>query len=217
MLVEGNGVPETVPLVTWLVVRANLECARGQLVARKEIHGFVWWLRPTMRTAGRKSALTAAQYSPSRSQNVPHLLGRVAELAAGHTGTETVVADTDGVVLERVSKVIVALGHGTNEDGDALLGTQRLDVVLRTDHGGVETHGDLAAVGREVVGDGVLDDLEQLLLRVGGADGQSVEQLDHQTGEPLERSRNAHGGIDLDENALGRVNEDLKAASLIDG
>lgn len=179
------------------------------------------WLRGVASSndanGGQRGALTAAQYSPSRSQNVPHFLRRVAELAAGHTGTETVVADTDRVVLERVGKVIVALGHGTDKDGDALLGTQRLDVILGADHGGVETHGHLAAVGGQVVGDRVLDDLEQLLLRVGGANGEPVEQLNHQTGEPLERSRNAHRGIDFDQNALGRVDENLEAAGLVDG
>jgi hypothetical protein len=118
---------------------------------------------PNLHTEGR-GALTAAQFSARRSQNIPHLLRRVAELAASHTGTQTVVADTDGVILERVGKVVVAFGHGTDEDRNALLGTQRLNVVLGADHGGIETHGHLAAVRGQVVGDRVLDDLEELLL-----------------------------------------------------
>jgi hypothetical protein len=68
-----------------------------------------------------------------------------------------------------------------------------------------------------VVGDRVLNDLEELLLRVGGTNRQAVEQLDHQTSKPLERSGNADGRVDLDQNTLGRVNENLKAASLVDG
>ena len=111
----------------------------------------------------------------------------------------------------------MALGHGTDEDRNALLGAQRLDIVLGTDHGGVETHRHLTAVRGQMVGDRVLDDLEELLLRVGGANRQTVEQLDHQTGEPLEGSRNADGRVDLDQNTLGRVDEDLEAASLVDG
>lgn len=103
----------------------------------------------------------------------------MAEFTAGDTGTQTVVTDTDGVVLKAVGKIIMALGHGTDENGNTLLGIQRLKVILSADNGGLETHGHLAAVRGQVVGDGVLDDLEQLLLRVGGADGQAVEQLDH--------------------------------------
>lgn len=68
-----------------------------------------------------------------------------------------------------------------------------------------------------MVGDGVLDNLEQLLLGVGRANGQAVQQLDHQTGETLECTGNAHGGVDLDEDTLGGVDENLQAASLVDG
>lgn len=67
-----------------------------------------------------------------------------------------------------------------------------------------------------MVGDGVLDDLEQLLLRGGGADGELVEQLDHQTGEALEGTRNADGGRDFDEDALGGVDVDLELAGLVE-
>jgi hypothetical protein len=68
-----------------------------------------------------------------------------------------------------------------------------------------------------VVGDRVLDDLEELFLGVGGADGKTVEQLDHQTGETLEGSGKANGGIDFDQNTLGRVDENLQATSLVNG
>lgn len=61
--------------------------------------------------------------------DVPNVLGCVAEFAAGDTGTEGVVADTDGIVLELVRECVVALGHGTDEDTDALLRAKVLDVI----------------------------------------------------------------------------------------
>jgi hypothetical protein len=151
------------------------------------------------------------------SQDIPNLFGSVAELAASHTGTETVVTDTDGLVLERIGKVIVTLGHGTDEDSNALVGLQCLQVVLGADHGCLKTHGDLAAVGRQVVGDRVLNNLQELFLRVGGADGKSVEQLNHQTGKSLESSGDADGGVDFDQYTLSRVDENLQATGLVHG
>lgn len=53
----------------------------------------------------------------------------MAELAASNTGTERIVADTDRVVLELIRERIVALGHGTDEDANALLGSKILNVV----------------------------------------------------------------------------------------
>lgn len=141
----------------------------------------------------------------------------MAELAAGNTGTKTVVADTDSFVLEGVGKVIVTLGHGTDENSNTLVGVQRLEIVLGADHGRLETHGHLAAVGGQVVGDRVLNNLKELFLRVGRTDGESVEQLDHQTGEPLECSRNADGRIDFDQDTLGGVNENLEPTGLVHG
>ena len=141
----------------------------------------------------------------------------MAELAAGHTGTKAVVADTDGVILEGVGEIVVALGHGTDEDGDALFGAERFDIVLGAHHGRLETEGDLAAIGWQVVGDWVLDHFQQLLLRVGGADGETVKQLNHQPSKPLKSSRNAHGRVDFDQNALGSVDENLKTTGFVDG
>lgn len=141
----------------------------------------------------------------------------MAELTTRHTGTETVVADTDRLILEGVGEVVVALGHGTDEDGDALVRLQGLQVVPGAHQGGLETHRHLPAVGGQVVGDGVLDDLEQLLLRVGGADGETVKQLHHETGKSLEGTGDADGGVDLDQDALGGVDEDLETTGLVDG
>jgi hypothetical protein len=92
--------------------------------------------------------------------DVPDLFGGMAESATSDTGTQTEVADTDRVVLELVCKGVVTLGHGSDKDADALLRCKVGNVVADTDNGRVETESDLAAVGREVVGDGILNDLQ---------------------------------------------------------
>ena len=140
----------------------------------------------------------------------------MAELAAGNAGTQTVVADTDRVVLVLVRKVIPSLGHGTDKHADALLRAKRFDVISDTHHGCVETQGDLPAVWRKVVRDGVLDDFQQLLLRVRRPNRESVQKLDHQTGKSLEGARNTDRWADFDENALGSVDINLQLSSFID-
>lgn len=87
----------------------------------------------------------------------------MAKLATSHAGTEAVVADTDGVVLELVGKGIGTFGHGSDKDADALLGTQILNVFADPHDGGIERERDLAAVGRQMVRDRIADDLEELL------------------------------------------------------
>lgn len=140
----------------------------------------------------------------------------MAEFAAGNTGTETVVADTNGVVFELIGKVIATFGHGAHKDADTLLVAQRFNIVPDANHRRIETEGNLAAVGRQMVGDGVFDHLEQLLLRIGRADRQAVQQLHHQSSKPLECSRNAHRRADFDQDAFCGVDVDLQAASLVD-
>lgn len=44
-----------------------------------------------------------------------------------------------------------------------------------------------------------------------------MEQLNHETGEPLESSGNADRGVNLDQNSLGGVDEDLEATGFVDG
>lgn len=68
-----------------------------------------------------------------------------------------------------------------------------------------------------MVRDRVLYNFEQFLLRVGGANRESVQELHHQTGESFECTRNAHCRTDFDENAFGCVDVDLKQAGLVDG
>jgi len=73
------------------------------------------------------------------SKDIPNFLSSMAELAARYTGTETVVADTNCIILERVRKVILTLSHGPDKYTDALLGTERLKVVLASHNRGFVT------------------------------------------------------------------------------
>lgn len=141
----------------------------------------------------------------------------MAKFTASHTSTQAEVADTDGVVLEGVGKVIMTLGHGTNKDTDALFRIQRLDIVRCPYHGCLKTKSHLTAVGGQVIRDGILDDLQQFLLRIGRADGEPVKELNHQPGKPFERPRNTHRGVHFNENPLGGMDENLQLASLVDG
>jgi hypothetical protein len=141
----------------------------------------------------------------------------VAELAAGDAGRETVVANRDLLVDKLVSKVVSTLGHGADKDAYALVVAQGVDVFTDADDRRVEAERDLPAVRRQVVGDGVRDDLEELLLRVRSLDGQAVEKLHHQTREPLERSRDADGRRHLDQHPLRRLDVDLQLPGLVDG
>lgn len=141
----------------------------------------------------------------------------MAELAACNAGTEVKVADSDAVILEMISKVIVAFGHGSDEDCYALVLVEASDVVAYTHNFRIEAEGDLAAVGWEVVSDGVLDDLDELFLGCRGADLMAMEQLDHQTSEALECSRNADSWAHANEHVFGGLYVDLKLARLVDG
>ena len=82
------------------------------------------------------------------SNNVPHFLSGMTELAACNTGTKTEVADTDAIVFELISEIISALGHGTNEDAATLVITKARHVVVDTDDGGISRQSNLAAIGR---------------------------------------------------------------------
>ena len=67
-----------------------------------------------------------------------------------------------------------------------------------------------------MVGDGVLDDLQQLFLRIHRSNGESMQQLHHETGEPLEGSGDTNGRADLDQYAFGGVDKDLQFSRLVD-
>ena len=98
------------------------------------------------------------------SNYVPNIFRRMAKLAASDTSTQAVIADTDGFVLEIVGKVILAFGHGTNEDTDAFIWCQALNIVFDSDNLCVEAQRDFPAIGGEVIGYRVLDNLEELFL-----------------------------------------------------
>jgi hypothetical protein len=149
--------------------------------------------------------------------DVPDVLGGMAELTACNTGTEAEVADSNGVVLELVGKVVVTLSHGADEDAYALLGPESLNVVLDAYDGTFKGESNLPAVGWQVFGDGVLDDAEQLFLGGGRADGHAVQELDHETGEAFEGTGDANAWVYLDEDALGGVDVDLEFAHLVNG
>jgi hypothetical protein len=68
-----------------------------------------------------------------------------------------------------------------------------------------------------MVGNWVLDNLEKLLLRIRGSDGESVEQLNHQTCETLECTRDSDSGADFDQDAFSGCDVDLELAGLVDG
>lgn len=152
LAIQLRGKPSSVKFVTNHLVRSS------------------WENRHLVRLAAHKrTPLRRIIHSiPDRrsSYDVPDILTGMAELAAGHTRAETVIAYTDRIVLERIGKIIPPLRHSTHKHADALLGTQRLDIILHPDDRRVETERYLAAVGRQVVCDRVLDDLQQLLLRV---------------------------------------------------
>lgn len=68
-----------------------------------------------------------------------------------------------------------------------------------------------------MVGNRVLDDPEQFLLRIGGADRETVKKLNHQTGETFKGTGDANGGVDFNQNPLGGMDVDLKFAGLVGG
>ena len=166
----------------------------------------------TRRAHGRgpeKASYPAARWEgrlPYLLDDVPGIFRSVAEFAAGHAGAEAEGTDADGIVFEGVCKVILALGHGTDEDTYALFGTQIRDIVPNTNDLGVEAEGDLATIRGQMVSNWILDDFEQFLLGIHGSDGQFVKQLDHETCKTLEGPRDSDCGIDLNEDPLSCVN-----------
>lgn len=141
----------------------------------------------------------------------------MAELAARYAGRQAVVADGDLLIDILIRKVVGALGHGTNKDADALVLAQAVDVLAHPHNRGVEAERDFAAVGRQMVRDGVLDHLQELFLRVGALDGQTVEKLDHETSEALEGTGDTDGRRDLDQDTLGGLDVNLQPSGLVDG
>jgi hypothetical protein len=149
------------------------------------------------------------------SNDVPDVFRRMTKLAASDTSTQAVIADTDRLVLEIVGKVILAFGHGTNKDTDAFIWCKALNVVFDSDNLCVEAQRDFPTIGGEVIGYRVLDNLEELFLRVCRSYGQFVEELDHEPSEALEGTRYPHCRADFDKHSFRGVNVDLKLSSFV--
>jgi hypothetical protein len=147
----------------------------------------------------------------------PNIFCGVAEFAAGYAGTKVEVADSNAVILQVVRKVIAALCHGSNKDCYALVLVETLYVVAYTHHLRVEAECDFAAVGWKMIGDGVLDNLDELFLGRRGTNLVSVEQLYHETSEALKCSGDADRRADSDEHVLVRLDVYLEPAGLVDG
>lgn len=122
----------------------------------------------------------------------------MAKFAACNAGTKVKLTDGNGIVLDAVGKVVVAFGHGSNEDGNAFVVVQAMNIVADTYDFRVEAQRDLTAVGWEVVCDGIFDDLDELLIGRSRANLMSMEQLDHQTCESFECPRDSDRWTDLD-------------------
>lgn len=67
-----------------------------------------------------------------------------------------------------------------------------------------------------MIGYRILNNLEELLLGVDGSNRKTVKELDHKTGESLERTWNSDSWADLDKNTFSRVNVNLEFSSFID-
>lgn len=111
--------------------------------------------------------------------DAPYVFSRMAEFAACNAGTKAPVADTDRVVFKVIREVVITLCHSSNEDRNAFVLIQAMNVIPHANNLGLEAEGDFAAVRGKVVGDRILDDLNQFLLRSGRPDLVSVEKLNH--------------------------------------
>lgn len=60
-----------------------------------------------------------------------------------------------------------------------------------------------------MIGDWIANHLEQLFRGRSRADREIVQQLDHETGEALERSWNTNGRAHFDQDTFGGVDVDL--------
>lgn len=111
-------------------------------------------------------ALMLSVGSGHTSDDVPCVFGGMTEFAACHACAQAVIAYADRLVFEAVSEVVFSFCHCANEDANAFAGVQRINVVSNSYHLGVKAEGNLSATWRKVVGDGILDDFEELFLRI---------------------------------------------------
>ena len=81
------------------------------------------------------------------------------EFAASNTGTEAEIADTNRLILEIIGKVVLSFRHGADENTDAFIWCEALDVVFDPDHFSLEAQCDFPAIWRKVTRNGILDHL----------------------------------------------------------
>jgi hypothetical protein len=65
-------------------------------------------------------------------EDVPDILRGMTEFTACNAGTEVKLANSDAIVLDVVREIVVALGHGTNEDCNALALVEASDIIADT-------------------------------------------------------------------------------------
>ncbi len=111
-------------------------------------------------------ALMSSVRCAHTSDDIPCVFGGMTKFAACHASAQAVVAYADGLVFEAVRKVVLSFCHCPNKDTDAFVGDQRVYVIPYSHHFSIEAECNLSTRWRQVVGDGVLDDLEKLFLRV---------------------------------------------------
>ena len=150
------------------------------------------------------------------SDDVPHILSSVAELAARYASAEAVVADTDRIVLVHIREVVCAFCHGADKDADALFWTQVCDIVSHSDHWRIEGQSDFPAVRWQMIRNRILDDFQKLFLRRSRSNRELVKQLNHEASKALESTRYAYGWGDLNEHALCGMDVYLQLASFVD-
>lgn len=103
------------------------------------------------------SEIAEQMTAKSNLDDVPYILCCVTKLTTSDTSTQAVVADGNLIVFEPIRKVILTLGHGTNENTYALVCAESLDVVLHSYDWALERQCDLPAIGWQMLCDGILD------------------------------------------------------------
>jgi len=152
----------------------------------------------------------------SQLKDVPYVLGGVTHLAASNTRRKRIVANTDLLVDPSVGEVILSLRHGADDDAETLVFTEGTDVLTHIDSRSLPAQRDFATVRRKILGDRVLDDLEEFLRAGGGSDRQLVQQLHHETSETFKGTRYAYGWVHLDQNPLCGLDVHLQLAGFVD-
>ena len=90
--------------------------------------------------------------------DVPNILRSMAELATRHARAQTIIANTNRIILIHIRERVLPLRHRAHKHADTLLRPQIGYVIAYAHDLGVEGEGDFAAVGGQVVRDGVLND-----------------------------------------------------------